>query len=308
VLSIAERALRVRVRAAEPGEKGAASEWEPGEYLVGAAAVVLAAGAVGTPALMLRSSLPAALPRLGQGFTCHPALILAAEHAREVRVDVGHPKSFYVDRAQEDGYVLETCAYFPFTTAKSLAGFGPGHSRFMRAFPRLQMILALACDRALPGNRVSVTRDGRPVVHYRLTPAVAESFARACRAAARIFFAAGATAAHVPLADPPVIEAAAQEQLDALIAARHFRPGTTTVSAAHLMGGCAMGRTAQDSVTDGWGRVHGLPWLRVADASLFPDALEINPYVTVMALAGRTAAGLRGDLRELRAARWSRPA
>ena len=37
-----------------------------------------------------------------------------------------------------------------------------------------------------------------------------------------------------------------------------------------------MGRSAAESVTDGWGRVHGLPWLRVADASLFPDSLEIN--------------------------------
>src|SRR2546428_1719368 len=59
-----------------------------------------------------------------------------------------------------------------------------------------------------------------------------------------------------------------------------LRPGMLAVSAAHLMGGCGMGRTAADSVTDAWGRVHGLPWLRVADASLFPDSLEINPYLT----------------------------
>ncbi len=55
------------------------------------------------------------------------------------------------------------------------------------------------------------------------------------------------------------------------------------------MGGCGMGRTAADSVTDAWGRVHGAPWLSVADASLFPDALEINPYLTIMALADRAA-------------------
>jgi choline dehydrogenase-like flavoprotein len=35
--------------------------------------------------------------------------------------------------------------------------------------------------------------------------------------------------------------------------------------------------------------VHGIPWLRVADSSLFPDALEINPYLTVMSLADRVA-------------------
>lgn len=56
-----------------------------------------------------------------------------------------------------------------------------------------------------------------------------------------------------------------------------------------------MGRSAADSVTDSYGRVHGMPWLRVADASLFPDSLEINPYLTIMALADRVAEGIRQD-------------
>jgi choline dehydrogenase-like flavoprotein len=72
-----------------------------------------------------------------------------------------------------------------------------------------------------------------------------------------------------------------------------------SISAAHLMGGCGMGGGAADSVTDAWGVVHGLPWLRVADASLFPDALEINPYVTIMALADRVAEGVGRDLPRL---------
>jgi choline dehydrogenase-like flavoprotein len=57
-----------------------------------------------------------------------------------------------------------------------------------------------------------------------------------------------------------------------------------------------MGASARDSVTDAWGRVHGHPWLRVADASLFPDSLEINPYLTIMALADRVAEGVMEDL------------
>lgn len=296
VLSIEERALRVRVGAPAPGALGEAPEWAPGDYLVRAHAIVVAAGAVGTPALLLRSRLGRALRRLGEGFTCHPALILAAEHTHPVRVDVGHPKSFYVDRAAEERFVLETCSYFPFTTAKSLVGFGADHARFMRAFPRLQMILALACDRAVPSNRVTVDHSGRARVHYRFTPAVVEAFAAAGRAAARIFFAAGATAVHSPLAWPPVIEKAEAGRVDERITARNFKAGLVSVSAAHLMGGCGMGQGASDSVTDAWGRVHGLPWLRVADASLFPDALEINPYVTVMALAGRVAERLREDM------------
>ena len=60
-----------------------------------------------------------------------------------------------------------------------------------------------------------------------------------------------------------------------------------------------MGLTASDSVTDSYGRVHGVPWLFVADASLFPDSVEINPYLTIMALADRVAQRIRQDAGEL---------
>jgi len=301
VLGIGERSLTVVVRARQAGEKGAVSEWEPGTYHVRAGVVVVAGGAVGSPALLLRSGFGGALPALGRGFTCHPAHILVAEHERPITNDVGHPKSFYLDRAADEGYVLETCMYFPFTTAKNLTGFGAAHSALMRAFPRLQMILVLACDKAVPGNRVTVDGSGKPVVRYTFTAQTVEALARATRASAKIFFAAGALRVHAPSADPPVIERRDADRVDELIAARHFRTGKVSVSAAHLMGGCAMGEPgdAGRSVTDSWGRVHGLPWLRVADASLFPDSLEINPYLTIMALADRVAEAIRADARDL---------
>lgn len=292
----ADRTLEVEVHERAAGAKGAGSEWAPGPHRVRAGAVVLAGGAVGTPALLLRSRLPIAPRRVGEGFTCHPALILVAEHPRAITNDVGHPKSFFVDRAAEERFVLETCMYFPFVTAKSLRGFGPEHSAFMHAFPRLQMILVLACDRAADGNRVTLAREGTPRIEYRFAPGTVGGLVRGARASARIFFGAGAERVHVPFADPPVIARDEAGALERRIHERHWLPGTVAVSAAHLMGGCAMGRGPGDSVTDPWGRVHGVPWLRVADASLFPDSLEINPYVTIMALADRVAEGLAADL------------
>jgi choline dehydrogenase-like flavoprotein len=294
-LRIEDRAVIARVSRPLPGEKGLPSAWEPGEYRIEAHAVVVAGGAVGSPALLLRSGFGRVLPRLGEGFTCHPAFILVGEHEEPITNDVGHPKSFYLDRAQEEGFVLETCMYFPFVTAKNLTGFGPNHSALMRAFPRLQMILVLACDRAVPGNRVSVSRSGRTQVHYEFTPEVRSSLARATITAARIFFAAGAVRVHAPLASPPLLTRGQADQLDQRIRADEFLPGRTSVSAAHLMGGCAMGRVAETSVTDAWGRVHGVPWLRIGDSSLFPDRLEINPYLTIMAVADRTAEALLAD-------------
>ena len=302
VRRVGDRELVVRVGEREPGGKGLPSSWAPGDYHVTARVVVLAGSAIGSPALLLRSGFGARLPRLGHGFTCHPAHILVAEHDRPITNDVGHPKSFFVDRAVEEGFVLETCMYFPFTTAKNLTGFGPAHSALMRAFPRLQMILVLACDKAVPQNRVAVDQDGNPVVHYSFTPDTIAAMVRATRASAKIFFGAGAVRVHAPSADPPLIERRDAARVDTLVDASHFQAGRISVSAAHLMGGCGMGRTAADSVTDGRGRVHGVPWAFVADASLFPDSLEINPYLTVMALADRVAEGILADASALLAA------
>ena len=60
-----------------------------------------------------------------------------------------------------------------------------------------------------------------------------------------------------------------------------------------------MGRDASESVTDGWGRVHGVPWLHVADSSLFPQCSDVNPYVAVMGLADRVAEGILKNAGEL---------
>ncbi len=297
VQRIEGKSLHVLVHDAKPGEKGAASEWQPGPYRVFADTIVLAGGSIGSTALLLRSGFGKQLPRLGHGFTCHPAQILVAEHAQRITNDVGHPKSFFVDRAAEEGYVLETCMYFPFITAKNMTGFGAQHSLFMRAFPRLQMILVLACDRAVEQNSITVNHAGRPVVHYTFTPEVIRSLVAATRASARIFFAAGAVRVHAPTAQPPLLEAAEADQIEQRIHERYFAEGKTSISAAHLMGGCGMGRDRNDSVTDAWGRVHGMPWLRVADSALFPDALQINPYLTVMSLADRAAQAIKEDLR-----------
>jgi choline dehydrogenase-like flavoprotein len=296
---IDDRAVVATVRERSYGEPSA---WAPGEYRVRAKAVVVAAGAVGSPALLLRSRLPAALPALGRYFTCHPALILVGQHDRPITNFAGHPKSFYCDHfADSDGFLLETCMYFPFTTAKSLTGFGAEHSRLMGAMDLMQMILVLAIDPPERDNRVLVDREGRTVVRYAFTDRVKRSLVLAMRASARIFFAAGAARIHAPASPQFFIEAADADRVDDLIPLDGFVPGKVAIASAHPMGGCRMGSSPTDSVTDSWGQVHGVPWLFVADGSLFPRCAEINPYVTIMALADRVAEGVRRQLPELRA-------
>jgi choline dehydrogenase-like flavoprotein len=291
---IQDRTILATVRAEAVGHP---SVWEPGEYAVRARAIVLAAGAVNSPAILLRSGLGRALPALGRYFTCHPALILVAQHPQAITNYAGHPKSYYCDEfAESDGFLLETCMYFPFTTAKSLAGFGEEVRALMSSMDRLQMILVLALDPASADNRVTLDSEGKPVVDYRLSDDVRRSLVKSMRTSARIFFAAGASRVHAPAGRQFLIEAGEQGRIDELIPFDGFKAGRVSVSSAHLMGGCRMGTSAEHSVTDAWGRVHGVPGLFVADASLFPGSAEINPYITIMALADRVAQGVRERL------------
>src|SRR5205807_3556851 len=97
-----------------------------------------------------------------------------------------------------------------------------------------------------------------PVVRYTCTRHTIDSLVEATRMSAKIFFAAGARRVHAPTADPPLIERDQAERVDQLITRSHFQRGRISISAAHLMGGCGMGHP-NDSVTDGWRRVHGIP-------------------------------------------------
>jgi choline dehydrogenase-like flavoprotein len=284
---------------ADPGF-GLPSVWEPGEYRIKAGVIVVCGGAVNSSALLLRSGYGDRLPALGRYLTLHPALILVGEHPHEISNFRGHPKSFYCDEFREsERFILETCMYFPFTTAKNLIGFGAEHSELMRAFPRLQMILVLAMDPALASNRVLLDGDGEAVIDYTMGPTVLDSLHRSMVTSARIFFAAGAQRVHAPAGVSFFIDRKDAGRVEEMIPRANVVPGKISVTSAHLMGGCRMGRDASDSVADGWGRVHGARGLYVADSGLFPQSSEVNPYVTVMALADRVAEHIRDNAGEL---------
>jgi len=279
---------------------GLPSAWEPGEYRVTAKVIVVCGGAVNSSALLLRSGFGDRLPTLGRFLTLHPALILVGEHPHEISNFHGHPKSFYCDEFWEsEKFLLETCMYFPFVTSKNLIGFGAEHSELMRAFPRLQMILVLAIDPALESNRVVVDRDGEAVIDYTMGSSVLDSLHRSMVASAKVFFAAGAQRIHAPAGVSFFIDRKDADRVEEMIPRSNVIPGKISVASAHIMGGCRMGRDASDSVTDSWGRVHGSPGLYVGDSGLFPRASEINPYVTVMALADRVAEHIRSNAGEL---------
>ncbi len=63
----------------------------------------------------------------------------------------------------------------------------------------------------------------------------------------------------------------------------------------HIMGGMMMGTSPATSVTDGYGRVHGLDNVYVADGSVFVTSGAHNPTNTIMAVALRNMRHLAGS-------------
>jgi choline dehydrogenase-like flavoprotein len=89
---------------------------------------------------------------------------------------------------------------------------------------------------------------------------------------------------------------AAFERYQQRLAAFDFAPNRGALFSAHQMGTARMGADPGDHVCDPQGRVRTsdrddevIAGLYVADTSLFPTALGVNPMLTVMALARRVA-------------------
>lgn len=258
--------------------------------------LVLSAGAINTPALLMRSFGKDFNPVIGRYLTCHPALIMAGEHAECVHGMQGPPKNYYSEQfADSEHFLLESCMYFPFSFARNLVGFGPEVDEFVQRYPYLQMTLALVLDDAHKHNRVTINKHGEAEVHYQIDDKIQEAFVKSIRASAKLMFAAGATRVHAPASTSFFITRKQCEELDKLITRKQFKLGQVTIASAHLMGGCRMGSSKTNAVTDSWGKVFGYEHIYVADGSLFPGCSEVNPYLTIMALADRVAEGVKRD-------------
>jgi choline dehydrogenase-like flavoprotein len=135
----------------------------------------------------------------------------------------------------------------------------------------------------VPGGR------GEPLVVYNLNRQDAARLVRGIAIAAEVFLEAGARAVFPGLRGAGTI--ASRRDLEQLRRGPPLAGGAAalTPTGFHPMGTCRMGSDPASTVVDQYGRLHGLRNLFVSDASVFPSCLGVNPQVTIMALATRTA-------------------
>ncbi len=253
--------------------------------------VVVACGALLTPALLERSDVPDPSGLRGRNLHIHPATRVGALFAEDVRGWEEVPQAYNVHQFTAEGIFIQGQFVPPAMEAPLIPGVGAAHKERMARFARLGSFGALISDRS--AGRVRAGRGRWPRVTYRLGGADAAKLARAIGLTAEIFFAGGASEVYSGVHSQPVLrsieEARALQQ--ASLPASDFE-----MMAFHPQGTARMGEDPRTAVTDSTGRVHGTPGLWVGDASLFPSSCHVNPQVTIMALATRVAERLDATL------------
>ena len=250
--------------------------------------VVLAAGAINSPALLLRSRIADSSGMTGRRTFLHPTVPLVAYYSEPIEAFYGPPQSVachhFAERGDRLGYFLETAPIHPMLAALAFPGFGAEHRRAAERLAQAQATIALLIDghHDDPGGRVTVDRDGRVRLSYPLRDAHVEAARDALANMARLQLAAGAEFI-ATLHDPPLL--IRSESDIAQIARADFGANRHTLFSAHQMGGCAMGGDPRTSVVDPHGRHHDLDNLWITDGSIFPTSLGVNPQLSIYAIA-----------------------
>jgi choline dehydrogenase-like flavoprotein len=273
----------------------------PRRVTVRAKTFVAAGGAIGTPALLLRSGVPDPHRVLGKRTFLHPTIVSAALMPERVDGFAGAPQTIYSDHflalpaEGPIGFKLEAPPIHPVLAATTLPGFGPRHAQWMDRMPYMQVIIALMRDGFHPdsaGGSVALRDDGTPVLDYGLNDYFWDGARRAFAAMAEIQFAAGATTVM------PVHASGASfaRWIDAraAIATLPLAPLVAPVVSAHVMGGCPLGPDVRRAAVDPTGRYHHLENLYVLDGSLFPTSIGANPQLSIYAVAAKLATGIAG--------------
>lgn len=251
--------------------------------------VVLGGGSMGTPALLLRSGLGG--DEVGRDLHIHPVPGIAGIYPERIRIWSGVPQSAMCDAFAEveegHGFRLEVPSVLPGLLAAAFPWRSAAqHRRLMERLDHTAAIIPIVDDRE--GGRVTIDRDGAPVVRYALTGLTARLVQRAIVETARIHLAAGASEV-VALFTRPVWVHSQSEMpaFEATVRSRGTAPNRIGLFSAHQMSTARMGADPRASVADPDGAVRGVRGLHVADASAFPTASAVNPTLTIMALAMR---------------------
>jgi choline dehydrogenase-like flavoprotein len=270
--------------------------------------VVLAAGPFSSPRILMRTSLPGETPgslrawrsfrgrdrAVGERFSTHATVMIYGDfdealypsaatppmgyYAKKYEVEdqaTADPKLHHVRYALE-GILNQPLAYaqlMPYESAES-------HQAFMKRFSQTMTLAVMFRDR--PNGRVTDTG-----FEYALAEEDRAGWLDSLKTGSQIMFAAGAGRVFFNAHTPLILNGPGE--IDERLTLGLVEAERLQITSGHPMGGCAFGGDPKRDVVDSWGRSWDIEGLYIADSSILPTSLGVNPCYTVYALARQIA-------------------
>jgi long-chain-alcohol oxidase len=280
------RAVGVRATVRQP-------EMPAFTLIVRSRAVVAAAGAIGTPALLQRSGVRS--PAVGRWLRLHPGVAVLGVFDQTLRPWEGSLQAVYSDEwinldGQYHGVKLESGPMHPAILAHAIPWRDPTqYQRLMRLLPNMSVLAPLVRDHG--GGRVTA-RDGAARVDYRPAANDLADLRHGIKAAVQVMEAGGAREIFTGQSAYVAYRPGQRGGIEGFMSEvdRHgYGPGQMGYFSFHQMGSSRMGNDPATSVVGPDHEAHTVKGLFVADGSAFPSASGVNPMITIMAMAHRAS-------------------
>lgn len=230
--------------------------------------LVLAAGSFGTTEILLRSQLPQMSSSLGEKISCHPQYMV---YSLFDDVIDGHKGAFQCVKSDDStlrtkGFKFENVFAPPIATAMLMGGFGKSHQKKMLKYPHLASMEVAVRDE--PVGQMKIDRKSQRRVYKPLTD---QDKSRRDQGIQLI------------------------KEMYSKIGAKEIIQGKAAFG-LHLMGGCSLGVSENNSVVSPDFSLHCAPNIYCADSAIFPSSSGVNPSLTIMAFSQLAAKNIARSL------------
>jgi choline dehydrogenase-like flavoprotein len=299
------RVLRVDPLTGEPLPGLGGDRFRPAvrRLIVRAPQVVVAGGALRSPVVLLESGLDHAA--IGRHLRLHPVAVIAGLFDEPIdmwrgTMQAARSLQFGTPQPGRRSYAIESAPGHPGLIALAMPWEGTdAHAELLGRIRHISPLIAITRDGG--EGRVRPASPGHVRVDYRLDPDGIATLRHALTSMASLARAAGARRI-VAVGSPPRwheigggdAEAHRFTVFQDALRAFDFAPNRASVFSAHQMGSVRMGADPIGHPCDPRGRVRDrsgrvVPGLYVADGSLFPSGIGVNPMITILALGRRVA-------------------